>query len=52
MPLNVLQILAITSTSFVLFAILWVTKIEKYLEDREVKEQNNRTGQLESETRS
>lgn len=35
--MNVLQVLAITSTSFVLFAVLWVTVIENYLENRELE---------------
>ncbi len=50
--MNVLQILAITSTSFVLFAILWVTKIEAYLEQREQDQTNKRNEQLESETQT
>lgn len=35
--MNVLEVLAITSTSFVLFAVLWVMVIEDYLEAREVE---------------
>lgn len=42
---NVLQILTITSVGFVLFAVMWVTKIEEYLEERERQ-------QHESETRT
>jgi hypothetical protein len=33
--MNVLEVLAITSTSFVLFAVLWVMVLEDYLESRE-----------------
>jgi hypothetical protein len=40
---TVLQILAITSVSFVLFAVLWVTKVEEYLEERERQQHENRT---------
>jgi len=49
---NVLQILAITSIGFVLFAILWVVKIEPYLEQREQDQTNKRNEQLESETQT
>ena len=38
---NVLQILTITSIGFVLFAILWVTKVETYLENRELQQHEN-----------
>jgi len=40
---NVLQILAITSTAFVLFAVLWVTKIEQFLEQREMDQHEKKS---------
>lgn len=39
--MNVLQILTITTIAFVLFAILWVTKVETYLENREIQQHEN-----------
>jgi len=51
--MNILQVLAITSVAYVLFAILWVTRIEDYLEDRELKQRRSTDrgqGQGRSET--
>lgn len=45
--MNVLQVLAITSTAFVLFAILWVTQIEDYLEQREMSQTNQRSREMD-----
>jgi hypothetical protein len=36
--MNILQVLTITSVGYVLFAILWVTEIEDYLEERELNQ--------------
>ncbi len=33
--MNVLQVLAITTALYLVFVILWVTKIEDWLEQRE-----------------
>jgi hypothetical protein len=40
---NVLQILTITTVAFVLFSILWVTKVETYLENRERQQHENQS---------
>lgn len=50
MPLNVIQILAITSISFVLFSILWVMKVETYLEERERKDTDRRDKERQTQT--
>lgn len=49
---NVLQVLAITSTAFVLFAILWVTQIEDYLEQREMDQTKQRSGETTGDSQS
>jgi len=49
---NVLQVLAITSVGFVLFAVLWVTKVETYIEQREKDQTNRRSDEIETEART
>jgi hypothetical protein len=40
--MNVLQVLALTSTGFVLFAIVWVMYVEERLEQRELAKTRER----------